>query len=145
VPLIIYDPRAAGNGKACGRTVELVDLHATLADLAGLPAPATDGVSLKRLLEDPAAAWDRPARTQVSRNTPTATGERLAKRDWFMGYSVRTERYRYTEWDGGKRGVQLYDYSEDPGELRNLADDPKHANTVKQLKAMLGAKPISTE
>ncbi len=145
VPLIIYDPRAAGNGKACGRTVELVDLHATLADLAGLPAPPTDGVSLKPLLADPTAAWDRPARTQVSRNTPTATGERLQKRDWFMGYSVRTERYRYTEWDGGKRGVQLYDYSIDPGELRNLADDPAQAATVAQLKSMLGARPLSAK
>src|SRR4029077_7484399 len=39
VPLVIYDPRAKGNGKGCTRTVELVDLHATLAELAGLPAP----------------------------------------------------------------------------------------------------------
>ena len=78
-------------------------------------------------------------------NIPIATGERLTKRDLFMGYSVRTERYRYTEWDGGKRGVQLYDYSVDPGELRNLADDPAHAETVKRLKAMLGSKPLPSE
>ena len=127
VPLIIYDPRAKGNGKACGRTVELVDLHATLADLAGLPVPKTDGASLKSLLDDPAAKWDRPAITQVSRGTPTATGEPKAKKPGFMGYSVRTERYRYTEWDGGKAGTQLYDYDKDPGELKNLADDPTHA------------------
>ncbi len=137
VPLVIYDPRAKGNGKSSTRTVELVDLHATLADLAGLEAPKTDGVSLKPLLDDPMAVWNKPAFTQVSRGTPTATGETTGKNPWFMGRSVRTERYRYTEWDGGKKGVQLYDYENDPSELINLADNPKYAETVKKMKAML--------
>lgn len=139
VPLIVYDPRAKGNGKVCARTVELVDLHATLADCAGLSAK-TDGTSLKPLLADPAAKWEKPAITQVSRGTPTATGETTGKNPWFMGYSVRNERYRYTEWDGGKKGVQLYDYDTDPGELKNLAEDVKYADTVKQMRALLPAK-----
>lgn len=109
------------------------------ADLAGLPAPKTDGVSLRPLLDDPAAPWDRPAYTQVSRGTPTATGETTGKKPWFMGRSVRTERYRYTEWDGGKKGVQLYDYETDPGELKNLADDPAQAEVVRKMKALLAA------
>jgi arylsulfatase A-like enzyme len=54
-----------------------------------------------------------------------------------MGYSVRTEKYRYTAWGGGKQGVQLFDYAKDPGELKNLADDPAYADTVKKLKALL--------
>ncbi len=55
-----------------------------------------------------------------------------------MGYSVRTERYRYTEWGpDGRDGKQLYDYESDPGELHNLADDPQHAELAKQLKAQL--------
>jgi uncharacterized sulfatase len=137
VPLVIYDPRAKGNGKASGRTVELVDLHATLAELCGLPAPKTDGTSLKPLLDDPAAKWAEPAYTQVSRGTPTATGETAKKGQGFMGRSVRTERYRYTEWEDGKRGVQLYDYESDPQERTNLADDPKHAETVKEMKKLL--------
>ncbi|MFO0803535.1 MAG: sulfatase [Gemmataceae bacterium] len=137
VPLVICDPRAKGNGKVCRRTVELVDLHATLADLCGLDAPQLDGVSLKPLLNDANAKWDRPAFTQVSRGTPTATGEPVGKNPWFMGRSVRTERFRYTEWDGGKKGVQLFDYDKDPGELTNLAADPAHADVVKSLKALL--------
>jgi uncharacterized sulfatase len=141
VPLVVYDPRAKGNGKACGRTVELVDLHATLADLCGLPAPKTDGTSLKPLLDDPAAKWDKPAVTQVSRGTPTATGEKKAKdQPWFMGYTVRTEMYRYTEWDGGQKGAQLYDYEKDPQELKNLAADPAFADVVKQMKGLLPKK-----
>lgn len=139
VPLVIYDPRARGNGRACVRTVELVDLHATLADACGLTAARTDGASLRPLLENPAAAWDRAAVTQVSRGTPTATGEVTGKNPFFMGYSVRTERFRYTEWDGGKKGAQLFDYDADPGELRNLAADPAHAATVAQLRGRLPA------
>ena len=54
-----------------------------------------------------------------------------------MGRSVRTQRYRYTEWDDGKKGAQLFDYEVDPHELKNLADDPKHAMTVAQMKALL--------
>jgi iduronate 2-sulfatase len=140
VPLIVYDPRAKANGSTCSRTVELTDLHATLADVCDLPAPKTDGASLKPLLNDRSAKWDKPALTQVSRGTPTATGETTGKNPWFMGYSVRTERYRYTEWDGGKKGAQLYDYETDPGELTNLAEDAKHAETVKTLKALLPKK-----
>jgi uncharacterized sulfatase len=141
VPLLIYAPGAKGNGQACGRTVELVDLHATLADLAGAKPPKTDGASLKPLIDDPKAAWDKPAITQVSRGTPTATGETTGKNAWFMGYSARDERYRYTEWDSGKKGRQLYDYQTDPGELKNLADDPAHADTVARMKKLLPQRP----
>jgi iduronate 2-sulfatase len=137
VPLVIYDPRAKGNGKSCTRTVELVDLHATLADVCGLTAK-TDGASLKPLLADPVAAWDKPAITQVSRGTPTATGDAGPKLPPLMGYSVRTERYRYTEWGkGGEKGSQLFDYTTDPDELKNLAADATHADTVKAMRALL--------
>ena len=140
VPLVIHDPRAKGNGQACLRTVELVDLHATLADLCGLDAPRTDGTSLKPLLEDPDRVWDRPAFTQASRGTPTVTGEKTAKdTPWFMGRSIRTARYRYTEWDDGKKGSQLYDYMADPGELKNLATDPASRAIVAELKGRLKA------
>jgi uncharacterized sulfatase len=139
VPLIIHDPRTHGRGRHCGRTVELVDLHATLADLCGLPAPKTDGTSLKPLLEHPDRIWDRPAFTQVSRGTPTTTGEKTKGDSWFMGRSVRSERYRYTEWDGGRKGVQLYDYESDPGELVNLVDEPALAPVRARLAALLRA------
>ena len=107
---------------------------------AACDAPKTDGTSLKPLLDDPNRAWDRPAFTQVSRGTPTTTGE-TTKQDapWFMGRSVRTERYRYTEWDGGKKGAQLYDYEADPGELKNLVDDPALAPVRDRLSALVRA------
>ena len=139
VPMIVYDPRSKANGQTTSRTVELIDLHPTLADLCGLDAPKElTGKSVRPLLNDPKHAWDKVAITQVSRGTPTVTGDVKPKaQPWFMGYSVRSERYRYTEWDGGTKGVQLYDYTTDPHELTNLAADPKHADIVKEHKAKL--------
>ena len=55
----------------------------------------------------------------------------------FIGYSLRTDRYRYTEWDDSKQGVELYDHEKDPQEFTNLAKDSAHAETAKQLSSKL--------
>lgn len=125
VPLMLYAPGMKAKGQSTGRVAELVDLYPTLADLCGLPANAAhEGLSLKPLLDEPARAWKKGAFTQVTR------GEKL-------GRSVRTEKYRYTEWDGGAAGVELYDHDADPKELKNLAADPAQAKTLEELKALL--------
>lgn len=125
VPLLVAAPGQKAKGRGCGRTVELVDLYPTLADLCGLTPPSgLAGKSLRPLLDDPGAAWDKPAFTQVWRGG-------------FSGHSVRTERYRYTEWDGGRMGTELYDYADDPGETRNLASDEKLAAVVEELKGLV--------
>ncbi len=131
VPLIIAAPGGAA-GKVCRRTVELVDLHATLADLAGLDIPAgLDGVSLRSLVTDPTAAWDRPAITQVFR------GGRMGGMQGLMGYSLRTEKWRYTDW--GQAGAELYDHDGDPAELKNLASQAEVQPVIAQLRARLNA------
>lgn len=128
-PLIIAGPGVAATGRASTRIVEFVDLYPTLAALTGLRPPAgLHGRSLAPLLKNPAARWDHPAITQVRRG-PAATP--------FFGYTIRTEKWRYTEWDGGKRGVELYDEVADPQELRNLAADPKHQKTARELQQQL--------
>jgi iduronate 2-sulfatase len=127
-PLIVAAPRMKRG--ATTRTVELLDLYPTLGELAGLPPPSgLQGQSLVPLLKDPRAKWDRPAFTQVMRGT-VKTGQ-------FMGYSVRTEKWRYIEWDEGRRGTQLYDEVNDPDELRNLAPDPKQAKVVAEMQRLL--------
>lgn len=124
VPLIISAP-GKSKGQASRRLVELVDLYPTLAELAGLTPPANlQGASLVPLLDDPRAGRNRPAFTQVSRND-------------FSGHAVRTERWRYIEWDNGKRGAELYDEVADPREHRNLARDQASASVVEEMRALI--------
>jgi iduronate 2-sulfatase len=122
MPLIISAP-GMERGTQTQKPVELLDLYPTLADLCGLKAPETlEGKSLKPLLRDPDFAnWNKPAVTQVwhSRNA------------W--GYSLRNERWRYTEWLQGKAGRELYDHASDPNEVHNLADSQEHQALVIQL------------
>ena len=94
-----------------------------------------EGRSLKPLLEGPKAAWDKPAYTQVAR--------RVSKKQ-MMGRSVRTERWRYTEWDEGRAGSELYDHEKDPHEWRNLAKDEGHAATVAKMRQLLRSAPGPT-
>ncbi len=142
VPLIIALPKSLahrmgeggrrpgeGKGLVCERTVEHVDLYPTLADLCGLTPPAAiDGKSLRPLLENPKAKWNKPAITQQVRN---GNGKQI------MGYSVRNERWRYTEWDGGKLGSELYEHDNDPNEWHNLAANPKFAKNLAEMKKLL--------
>ncbi|MFN7939503.1 MAG: sulfatase [Bryobacteraceae bacterium] len=129
VPMIVSAPGMTA-GKGCGRTVELIDLYPTLADLCGLPAPkGVQGKSVKPLLQNPGAAWEKPAYTYQQRGN-------------VMGASVRTEQYRYTEWDGGKAGAELYDYAADPLEQKNLAGDAKMAGLVGRMKTLLAAGAV---
>jgi iduronate 2-sulfatase len=149
VPLIISVPHGQ-KGKISKRTVELVDLYPTLADLCGLRvAQELSGESLKPLLDDPDAPWDKAAYTQVSLGDPRSlsTSKSLPGFDASvpvktysentMGRSVRTERWRYTEWDNGKLGVELYDEQNDPNEFVNLADNSKYKAQVKELSKLL--------
>lgn len=128
-PLIVAGPGVASPGIASPRVVELLDVYPTLADLARVQAPAgLHGRSLVPLLANPTAPWAHAAISQVRRGAVPNT---------FMGYSIRTEQWRYTEWDGGARGVELYDEAGDPDELRNLADDPTHRATMTDLQRRL--------
>jgi len=138
VPLIIALPDGTSAGQACRRPVELVDLHATLADLCDVRAPSKlDGKSLLPLLKNPETLWTKPAITQVARELqrPVTNGIPEPTQVTVMGYSIRTERWRYTEWNG--RGVELYDHNTDPDELKNLANDPASAATRTELRKQL--------
>ncbi len=124
-PLIVVTPEMKNRGAHCSGMVEFLDIYPTLVDLHGLPAPGhLAGTSFISLLNDPTLPGKKTAFTQVQRG-------RIA------GRSVRTERWRYTEWDEGREGVELYDHENDPGEYYNLAQNPQHIRTVEKLKKLL--------
>ncbi|WP_345006813.1 sulfatase [Snuella lapsa] len=119
--------------------VNLVDLFPTVFELANVPqSNQTEGKSLVPLMDgDPA--------TTVSVDYAYhqyARGKR-------MGYSIRTDRYRYTEWhdndyrsfkaysDENIIGRELYDYEVDPLETKNHVKEQAYKTIVRELKSKL--------
>jgi iduronate 2-sulfatase len=124
-PMILCTPAMKGKGKACSRLVEFLDVFPTLTEICGLAnPPGLAGRSMVPLLDDPEREWKEAAYTQIQRGK-------------VMGWSVRSERWRYIEWDGGRQGGELYDHDADPEEYKNVAKDPRHAGVVKRHKALL--------
>lgn len=127
VPLIIAMPGA--KRQTSERTVQLLDLYPTLAELAGLPAPPQiEGRSIAQLLRKPNASWQFPAFAVVM-----FQGK--------LGRSVTTERWHYVEWDEGRAGAMLLDHQSDPLELTNLANQSGSASEIAKMKELLKSLP----
>jgi len=136
VPLIVATPDHQ-KGQRVNSLVELLDLYPTLTDLCGLTAPEEiEGQSLVHLLDDPSRSHKSAALTQTPRpNYPK--GNRPVN----MGYSIRTEQYRYTEWQNfdTKELIdrELYDHVNDPQETVNVASFPLFQETIDELAIQL--------
>jgi uncharacterized sulfatase len=137
IPMIAVTPGMRTAGRHSPRLVESVDLYPTLVDLCGLKAPDNlQGLSFRPLLEQPDRPWKRGAFSTQGRGHERGESANDIE---FLGHSVRTERWRYTEWDGGKQGVELYDKVADPREVNNLGGNPKVAKQQAELKSLLNA------
>lgn len=129
-PLIISAPGQKAAGQSTPALAEFVDIYPTLCDLAGVPLPDhLEGVSLKPLMDNPSLPWKTAAFSQYPRKSD---GQAL------MGYTMRTDRYRFTVWvdrdDHTKvDAIELYDHQTDPQENTNVAKDPANAELVKSL------------
>ena len=123
---------------------EFVDIYPTLCDMAGLPIPDhLQGRSLLPLLSDPDKPWKKAAFSQflLGRFGPPET--RVQER---MGYTIRTDRYRYVEWYAWNKNLkakgelldrELFDHSSDPHEILNLAMDSSYTHTMAALSKQL--------
>lgn len=135
-PLLLSVPGMKQTGTRSDALVEFVDIYPTLTDLAGLPQPPhLEGHSFKPLLDDPDRAWKTAAFSQYPRNH---AGQAL------MGYSMRTDHYRFTAWlhrnDHSKiAALELYDHHSDPQENTNLANLSANRALVGKLTAQLRA------
>ncbi len=131
-PLLIAAAGLKTAGQRTDALAEFVDVYPTLAELCGLPLPKhLEGTSLAPVLRDPSQSVKSAAFSQYPRDV---NGQKL------MGYSMRTDRYRFTRWvqkaDHTKvEAVELYDEQTDPQENVNIANDPKNADLVTRLTA----------
>lgn len=131
VPLIFAGPGVKQPGSVVSSPVGLVDVAPTLMELCSVPpTKGLQGQSLAPMLADPKTVGRGWALSQVSRG-----GGRNAPQ--FFGYSLRTPQWRYTEWDEGNKGRELYDHETDPRELTNLAEKPESAAIIAKLQPIL--------
>lgn len=136
VPLIVVPPGRPSRATVTPRLVELVDLFPSLCEICGLSAPqGLEGDSFVPLLKDPNAPGKKAAHTVASRGARIDATRRLDPA--VMGRSVRTERWRFTEWPDGTR--ELYDHDSDPHEWKNLAADATHRELIAELKSLAAA------
>ncbi|MCZ6673705.1 MAG: sulfatase, partial [Verrucomicrobia bacterium] len=120
VPLIISTPQMTHAGARCDWPVSLIDLYPTLLDLVGLPKKeGLDGTSLRPLLENPDAAWERPATVTF----------------FFGNHALRTQRWSYIRYADGSE--ELYDRRKDPNEWVNLAKEPGMNKVLNQMQNWL--------
>lgn len=150
-PLLVVDPRGRGEGGRSRALVEFVDMYPSLCELAGLPVPEhLEGTSFVPLLRDPERRWKTAAFSQYFRYPkqnyqvhPLAIDTPLGYRKYpapgAMGYSMRTDRYRYGWWHVADRpgeiiAEELYDHAVDPAENVNRAVDPAYADVLVQLR-----------
>jgi len=128
-PLYIYHPKAKGNGIKSNEIVEFIDIYPTIAKAAGFEPPdGQPGKDLYPLLNNPEQAWKGVAFTQVLR---PSNGRQV------MGRGVRTDLWRFTDWNEGEDGMELYDHTNDRFEFNNLAADPQYSDVVSELKLLL--------
>ena len=121
VPLIIRAPGSKANGQLSNALVELVDVYPTLCELAGLPVPKNlEGDNMVPLLNQSEKPWKDAAFNQFVRRDGKTP---------LMGYSMRTDQYRYIEWQDRRTqsvvATELYDHKQDPQENQNIAQNNK--------------------
>ncbi len=123
-PAMIKDP-----GRRASQMVLNIDLAPTLLDLAGLDIPSNmQGQSLRPILQSPSAAgrqsWLYEHFPVFPIPIPGIAG-------------VRTNRYKYVEYQNDKRPRELFDLSSDPKEKHNLINTGAGQKIEKELKREL--------
>ena len=139
-PLILRAPDHTKAGQRVEKFVEFVDIYPTLCELAGLPVPGyLQGLSTVPLLKNPQRAWKKAVFSQFLREGIWIAPDGVE----YMGYSIRTERYRYVKWFNWQTKTEaareLYDHQADPGETVNLAGRSEFVAAIEGLDAQLDA------
>ena len=137
VPMIISAPGMKKDVKTTS-FVEFIDVFPTLADLCGFEAPGDlHGKSLVPILKNP----DKEVKGHAYSVWPSYEAPRTDPDKAILGYSVRTDRFRYTEWRHVKTGElldkELYDHKKDPEENKNVIDDEIYESNLPKLEKLI--------
>ena len=175
VPFILHVPGITDKGMRSNALVELIDIFPSLTELAGLKVPSVcpednnslltcvEGTSIVPLLENPSTQWKKAAFSQYARplsglhqipNKPKFSLEKVGHSEDVMGYTMRVDQYRFTEWYSFNRtsatpyfdkiwGTELYDHTNSTvlfnDENENLANKPEMQSLVEELRKQLHA------
>ena len=146
-PLIISGAGVKAKGEQSSALTEFVDIYPSLCEMAGFEVPGhLQGTSLVPLLENPDTVWETAAFSQFLLGR---YGRTKRINEEIMGYSIRTDQYRYVEWyrwdkETNKKGelidIELFDHFIDPQENKNVANDPEYKGDVELLSRQLNIK-----
>lgn len=137
IPMIFSGPGIEKNAVTYS-FAQSVDIFPTLADLTGFDVPdQLHGTSLVPVLQNPEAK----VQDQAYSIWPSYRGNRRVQEEAILGYSVRTESFRYTKWvqvsSGEVLDQELFDHAKDPEENRNVIDDPQYAGSLPELVSLI--------
>ena len=135
VPLIVRCPGLVKPGTRIAEQVLNIDLAPSIVQACGAkPLKNIHGKSWVKLLKGNAGGWRKAWMYEYNYEkqfpyTPNVRG-------------VRTDEWKYVHYPHGdgaadRHMAELYNLKDDPGERRNLIDDPKYADIVKDLQAQL--------
>jgi len=137
-PLIFSIPQLKGKSIKSKQFIEFVDIYPTLCELAGVPIPETlEGISAVPLFKNPDRPWKKAVFSQFLREGIWIAPDGIE----YMGYSIRTDKYRYTEWVNWESkklaAIELYDQTLDPDENINIAEIEENNTIIKELSEKL--------
>lgn len=146
VPMIIAGEKLIRKGEVSNALTEFVDIYPTLCEMAGFDIPDyLHGISVVPLLNDPEKKWKKAAFSQFLQGRFGKMHKNHEGKE-YMGYAIRTDRYRYVEWyewDGktekkiGLTDRELYDHYNDPLETVNIAILETNTKIVEELSNQL--------
>jgi len=130
VPMI-FAGAGVPHGIAINEPVELLDIYPTILDICGYPKPESlQGVSLVGMMNNSNSTHHRPVSSMVFHYD---TNHKID----ILGRTVITNNWRYTEWDKGTAGLEIYSRTEDPKDYNNLISSPSMSEAINEGHAYI--------
>ena len=131
MPFLVRYPKEIKAGSVNDELVQNLDFAPTFLDFAGIDKPTDmQGRSLRPVLR---GRTPKRWRKSIYYHYYEYPAVHSVKRH----YGVRTKRYKLIHFYHDIDEWELYDLQKDPDELKNVYNDPEHADVVKKLKEEL--------